>query len=93
MPDLQPCQYPGGHGQHGHHGPAVGRGGRRGEGYSGGRWLAGTRVAWSLEGDVILPVQGHSAEVICANFNTSGDRISTGSFDHTVSVWDTATGK
>ena len=40
-----------------------------------------------------MPVQGHSAEVICVNFSTSGDRILTGSFDHTVSVWDTATGK
>ncbi len=38
-------------------------------------------------------IQGHSAEVICASFNTTGSQILTGSFDNTVAVWDTATGK
>lgn len=37
--------------------------------------------------------QGHSAEIISCSFNTTGDQLLTGSFDHTVSVWDTATGR
>ncbi|NXR18629.1 DAW1 factor, partial [Cinclus mexicanus] len=36
---------------------------------------------------------GHSAEIIALSFNTSGDRIITGSFDHTVAVWDVGTGR
>lgn len=38
-------------------------------------------------------VQGHSAEVICISFSTVGDKVLTGSFDNTVTVWDTAEGK
>ena len=38
-------------------------------------------------------IQGHSAEVICLSFNSVGESLLTGSFDHTVSVWDVATGK
>ena len=41
---------------------------------------------------VVYP-QGHSAEIISCSFNTTGDQLLTGSFDHTVSVWDTATGR
>lgn len=37
--------------------------------------------------------QGHSAEIICLSFNTLGDRIITGSFDHTVAVWDVEAGR
>ena len=37
--------------------------------------------------------QGHSAEIISCSFNTNGDQLLTGSFDHTVSVWDTRTGR
>lgn len=37
--------------------------------------------------------QGHSAEIISCSFNTTGDQLLTGSFDHTVRVWDTATGR
>ena len=33
--------------------------------------------------------QGHSAEVICLHFTSSGERLLTGSFDHTVALWDT----
>ncbi|EMP40321.1 WD repeat-containing protein 69 [Chelonia mydas] len=36
---------------------------------------------------------GHSAEIIALSFNTTGDRIITGSFDHTVAVWDVGTGR
>ncbi|ELK17137.1 WD repeat-containing protein 69 [Pteropus alecto] len=38
-------------------------------------------------------LQGHSAEIISLSFNTSGNRIITGSFDHTVTVWDAGTGR
>ena len=38
-------------------------------------------------------LQGHSAEVICLSFNSVGESLLTGSFDHTVSIWDVATGK
>lgn len=37
--------------------------------------------------------QGHSAEVICLHFTSSGERLLTGSFDHTVALWDTETRK
>ena len=37
--------------------------------------------------------QGHSGEVISLSFNTSGDHLVTGSFDHTVIMWDVNTGK
>lgn len=37
--------------------------------------------------------QGHSAEIISLSFNTTGDKIITGSFDHTVSVWDVGSGR
>lgn len=35
---------------------------------------------------------GHTAEIVSLNFNTAGDRVITGSFDHTVKVWDVKTG-
>uniref|UniRef100_A0A8B9L248 Dynein assembly factor with WDR repeat domains 1 n=1 Tax=Astyanax mexicanus TaxID=7994 RepID=A0A8B9L248_ASTMX len=37
--------------------------------------------------------QGHSAEIISLSFNTVGSRLVTGSFDHTVSVWDVPSGR
>ena len=37
--------------------------------------------------------QGHSAEVITLSFDTAGDSMVTGSFDHTVLGWDVTTGK
>lgn len=42
---------------------------------------------------LLLIKQGHSAEVICLSFNSVGESLLTGSFDHTVSIWDVATGK
>jgi WD40 repeat protein len=41
---------------------------------------------------VFLSVQGHTAEIVSLNFNQTGNQIITGSFDHTVKVWDTRTG-
>lgn len=35
----------------------------------------------------------HQGEVINISFNTDGDKILTGSFDHTVKVWDTYSGE
>uniref|UniRef100_A0A674C5E8 Uncharacterized protein n=1 Tax=Salmo trutta TaxID=8032 RepID=A0A674C5E8_SALTR len=35
---------------------------------------------------------GHSAEIISLSFNTVGDQLVTGSFDHTVSLWDVPSG-
>ena len=43
--------------------------------------------------DVLLTWQGHSAEIITLSFNTTGSQLITGSFDHTVCVWDVNTGK
>ncbi|XP_033085861.1 dynein assembly factor with WDR repeat domains 1 isoform X4 [Trachypithecus francoisi] len=42
---------------------------------------------------IFKAMTGHSGEVISLSFNTSGDRIITGSFDHTVVVWDADTGR
>uniref|UniRef100_A0A674C646 Uncharacterized protein n=1 Tax=Salmo trutta TaxID=8032 RepID=A0A674C646_SALTR len=36
---------------------------------------------------------GHSAEIISLSFNTVGDQLVTGSFDHTVSLWDVPSGR
>ena len=47
-----------------------------------------------VKGDVRLScVQGHSSEVICVHFNSTGSQLATGSFDHTSIVWDTHTGR
>ena len=48
--------------------------------------------------NLIVPIspvhlQGHSAEIISLGFNTTGTQLITGSFDHTVSVWDVNSGK
>uniref|UniRef100_A0A8C7KQF4 Uncharacterized protein n=1 Tax=Oncorhynchus kisutch TaxID=8019 RepID=A0A8C7KQF4_ONCKI len=36
---------------------------------------------------------GHSADIISLSFNTVGDQLVTGSFDHTVSLWDVPSGR
>lgn len=38
-------------------------------------------------------LQGHSAEIISLSFNSTGTQLITGSFDHTVMVWDVNSGK
>lgn len=38
-------------------------------------------------------LQGHSAEVLCLSFDSSGGQLVTGSFDHTLAVWDVASGR
>ena len=37
---------------------------------------------------LLVAWQGHTAEIVSLNFNTAGDTIITGSFDHTIKVWD-----
>ena len=69
-----------------------GRGEGEGEGWGrrkGRRGVFSLRIWWCLS----LCAQGHSAEVICVNFSTTGDLTLTGSFDNTVNIWDTATGE
>ena len=41
----------------------------------------------------LLCVQGHSAEIVSLCFDTTGEKIMTGSFDHTSKVWDVRTGQ
>lgn len=36
---------------------------------------------------------GHTAEIVSLHFNTTGNLIVTGSFDHDVKAWDARTGK
>ncbi len=38
-------------------------------------------------------IQGHTAEVLSLCFNTVGNQLVTGSFDHTVAIWDVASGR
>lgn len=38
-------------------------------------------------------LKGHTKEVISVNFDNTGCQLITGSFDGTVSVWDTRTNK
>lgn len=37
--------------------------------------------------------QGHQAEIVSLSFNAGGDKLITGSFDHTTKVWDVAAGR
>uniref|UniRef100_A0A3P9BJ95 Uncharacterized protein n=1 Tax=Maylandia zebra TaxID=106582 RepID=A0A3P9BJ95_9CICH len=39
--------------------------------------------------DNAISFQGHTAEVLSLCFNTVGSQLVTGSFDHTVTIWDT----
>ena len=49
---------------------------------------------WDIEtGKELSTMTGHSAEIIALGFNTRGDQLITGSFDHTVSVWDVNSGQ
>lgn len=38
-------------------------------------------------------IQGHSAEIVSLSFNTTGDMLVTGSFDHTARIWDVRVGR
>lgn len=44
-------------------------------------------------GQEIGTLNGHTGEVIAANFDHNGNQLITGSFDSTVNVWDTRTCK
>ncbi|XP_055735951.1 dynein assembly factor with WDR repeat domains 1-like [Salvelinus fontinalis] len=43
--------------------------------------------------DVQTGEEGQLAEIISLSFNTVGDQLVTGSFDHTVSLWDVPSGR
>lgn len=43
--------------------------------------------------DNAISFQGHTAEVLSLCFNTVGSQLVTGSFDHTVTIWDVASGR
>ena len=48
-----------------------------------------TAKLWDVErGQELCTLMGHTAEIVSLNFNTDGNQIITGSFDHTTKVWD-----
>lgn len=46
-----------------------------------------------LAGQEVATLQGHTGEVIAMQFSSDGSQIITGSFDHSISIWDTRTAK
>ena len=42
---------------------------------------------------VIATLKGHSEAIYCVAFTPDGKHVVTGSGDHTIKVWDSATGK
>ena len=44
-------------------------------------------------GREIATLEGHAAEVVSLTFNTVGDLLVTGSFDHNCRLWDLRAGK
>jgi WD40 repeat protein len=36
---------------------------------------------------------GHTAEIVSLSFNQAGDKLITGSFDHTTKLWDVKSGR
>lgn len=48
---------------------------------------------WDVEtGKEVATLKGHTGEIVSLNFNAEGDKLLTGSFDHTANVWDTRSG-
>ena len=49
---------------------------------------------WDVEtGQERATLLGHRAEIVSLGFNTGGDLIITGSFDHDSRIWDVRTGQ
>lgn len=49
---------------------------------------------WNAKtGELVTELQGHTGTITCAEFSQNEMRVMTASDDHTVRVWDTATGK
>jgi COMPASS component SWD3 len=46
-----------------------------------------------FKGQLIRTFRGHTSYVFCCNFNPQGSVIATGSYDESVRLWDTRTGK
>jgi len=40
-----------------------------------------------------MSLNGHEGEIVSLNFSAEGDKIVTGSFDHTARIWDVNTGE
>ena len=52
-----------------------------------------TARLWDVEsGECLHTLLSHTAEIVSLNFDTPGRKVMTGSFDHTVKVWDARTG-
>lgn len=49
---------------------------------------------WDVEnGKQCSTLSGHTAEIVSVSFNTAGDLLVTGSFDHDSRLWDVRTGQ
>ena len=49
---------------------------------------------WDVEtGTELCTLLGHTAEIVSLCFNTAGDQIITGSFDHDSKIWDVRSGR
>ena len=47
-----------------------------------------TSRLWDVEtGECLHTLLGHTAEIVSLDFDTTGTRIVTGSFDNTVKIW------
>lgn len=40
-----------------------------------------------------MSLNGHEGEIVSLSFSAEGDKIVTGSFDHTARIWDVNSGK
>mmetsp|Transcript_61890 Transcript_61890/g.195578 ORF Transcript_61890/g.195578 Transcript_61890/m.195578 type:complete len:217 (+) Transcript_61890:836-1486(+) len=53
-----------------------------------------TAKLWDVEtGTELCTLLGHTAEIVSLCFNTAGDQIITGSFDHDSKIWDVRSGR
>jgi len=49
--------------------------------------------ALSLSCAELCTLLGHTAEIVSLSFNQTGDKLITGSFDHTTKLWDVKSGR
>ena len=53
----------------------------------------GSATIWSVDGEKLVELEGHSAEITDIAFSADGSRVATASRDETARVWDTGTGR